>query len=86
MQVRRETVKSADRVGVSIWTDRDAMDGVAHVDPRGVRMHHFQARVLDPEPTGQLVSLFPIQSCEARDHVGPPLVSQTKCGPVAVGV
>jgi hypothetical protein len=87
MQVRRETVKPADRVGISIRPDRDVMRAVADVDARGVRMHHLQARVRDPEPTGQLFSLFPIQSGDAcGDHVGPPLVSQTRGGPVAVGV
>jgi hypothetical protein len=87
MQVRGETVKPADRVWVPIWPDGDVMRTVADVDPSGVGMHHLQARVLDPEPTGQFLSLLPIQSCRAcGDHGGPPLVSQTKCGPVAMGV
>ena len=87
MQVGGETLKPADRVWVSIRPDRDVMRAVADVDPGGVGMHHAQAGVLDPEPPGQFFSLLPIQSCGVcGDHVGPPLVSQTRCGPVAMGV
>ena len=62
MQVGGETVKPADRVGIPIRPDRDVMRAVADVDARGVGMHHLQARVLGPEPPGQLFSLLPIQA------------------------
>jgi len=87
MQISGETLKPADRVGISIRPDRDVMRAVAHVDSGGVGMHHVQAGILDPESTGQFFSLLPIQFSRAGgDHGGPPLMSQTKCGPVAMGV
>jgi hypothetical protein len=59
MQVRRETVKSADRISVSIRTDGDVMDAIADVDPSGVWMHHLQARVIGPELPRQFFPLLP---------------------------
>ena len=40
-----------------------------------------------PAADGPILLLLPIQSCQTcGDHGGPPLMSQTKCGPVAMGV
>jgi len=62
MKIGRETLKPADRVWVSIGTDRDVVRTVAHVDPRGVGMHHLQPRVLGPKPPSQFFPLLPVES------------------------
>jgi hypothetical protein len=87
LQIGGEALEPADRVRIPIGPDRHVVRTVTDVDPGGVGMHNLQARVLGPQPARPFLALLPIQSgWRCGYHVGPPHVSQTRCGPVAKGV
>jgi hypothetical protein len=87
MQIGGEALEPADRVRIPIWPDGDVMCAATDVDPGGVGLHHLQARVSGPEPPGQFFPLLPgDSSCACDCHAGAPLMSETRGGPVAMGV
>ena len=45
MQIRGEALESSHQLRITIRSYRRVMRTVAHVDSRGVRMHHFQTWV-----------------------------------------
>jgi hypothetical protein len=85
MQVGGEALKATNRVGIPIRPDRDVVGAVADVDPGGVGMHHVQPRVIGPELPREVDPPLPSESA-FDGHAGAPLMSQTRCGPVAMGV
>ena len=60
MEIGCEAVKPPHWVGIAIGSNGYVVRAVAHVDPRHIPMHHFQARIIGIQPSGQLLALFAI--------------------------
>src|ERR1700740_3332890 len=69
MQVRRETLKPAHRLWITIRPHSDVMRAVPHVDSRCLRMDYFQTRVLRLQSPPPFFSLLPVPPPFSVGHV-----------------
>src|SRR5258706_14889867 len=60
MQVRRETLKPAHRFRITIRPHGDVVSAIAHINPRRMRMDHFQPWALRLQPPCPFLPLFPV--------------------------
>jgi hypothetical protein len=86
MQVRRETLKPADRLWIAIRTHSDVMHAVPHVDPRCIRVDYLKTWVLRLQSSPPFFSLFPVSTQFSVGHDSrSSLKNRDRLGPVTIG-
>src|SRR6185369_5482595 len=88
MQLRGETLKSAHGLRITIRSYCHVMRTVAHIDPRGVRVNHFQTWVFRLQPPCEfLPGLSVSPQLFLRPHLcSPRWKMRIRFGPVTNGL
>ena len=62
IEISGKAVKPSHRLRIAIGSDGDVMGAVAHIDPRGVRMHHVETGISGLQAAPELFALLTVQS------------------------